>query len=730
MLKLIRSKIQIKLILIFFVAFGLALTASTIVLLLSINKLGILSIQRQLDEEKMIIAQQLGNIELELLQTAKLVSRQPHIIETIIMNGLNETGFESSLEITATSLNHDMLWIVDTNGDIIEHYSIMDGSVKPDADINALLVDLLPLQSSPSSGMYVIDEAYVMLASLPIYTSNQTIVGFVVAGNVIDSQMLGKINFYRDNLALVMYPDTATIEGISASEVNNLPHLLPDEVEALRLNGSMLDRVQDGDFIRIYDVIVRETLHAVAYLPFEINDQYHGYYAIAIDEGELRTIQLTILIVSLSTIFILLFLVSFLVVLSIWHVVLNPLRILNEVAYQFGNGNTDIRIMPIRYDEIGKLFTTFNTMATRINQRTKELNTLNALLETRVRERTAQAEQQTVWLETIVYQAKEAIVVTRADGNITLINAMALSIMNIKEPAICGKSLVELMQNVAGCDILLPLRNAEVQGELKIADHFYQYSIAAIQTGVLNTISGYVCVLTDVTTLRRLNALQSQVIRIAAHDLRSPITALGLQFQILQRISEPLSTKQSDVLNRMKTTVSNMYDMINGLLNVERIEQQVSGMSETVVLESLISSALTVLETQFVQKQQTVSVEAESNLPLFYGDPVRLLEVLQNLLSNAHKYTPYRGEIILRAYVGKNGLHVDVSDSGIGIDEDDIQHIFEERFRAQTALNSGIEGLGVGLSLVKEIIHEHGGEISVTSHKGTGSTFSFYLPLP
>ena len=722
-MELLRSKIQIKLILVFIVAFGLALTVSTGVLLLSINKLGVSSIQRQLDEEKMIIAQRLVDTETQLLQTASLVSQQPYIIENIMTNDLNR--LEASLEVAVTSLGHDVLWILDSDGQMIAHYSKLAES---ETDVSAVM-DLSMLQSGPSTGMYVVNQAYLILALSPIYSSDGNSLGFAIAGDMIDNQRLGAINLYRDSLALVMFPDAETISGISANEANNLPHLQADDVEALRLEDSLSAQVQSGESLRIYNVLVRGTLHAVAYIPYEANNEYQGYYVIAVDENEPRTIQSTVLIVSLATIFIVLFLIGLLVVLSLWYVVLHPLQTLSEATARFGEGKTDIHIKPTSSDEIGQLYDTFNTMAERINLRTHELNALNSQLETRVRERTAQVERQTLWLETIVSQAKEAIIVSNSDGNIAIINAMALSSMNLKESEMLGSSLLDLIQGVADHPVLLPTQNSEIYGELEIKDRYYQYSIATIQMQPLDVISGYVCILIDVTTLRRLNALQSQIIRLAAHDLRSPITSIGLQFYLLLRNPETLSAKQRDILDRIQMTVSGMNDMINDLLNIERIEQQAGGISETVVLESLISSVLTMLEPQFTQKQQKVIIEIEDNLPLLCGDPIRLLEVLRNLFSNAHKYTPEQGEITLKAYVGEKRIHIDIRDTGIGIDEQDIRHIFDGKFRAQTALDSGIEGLGVGLNLAKEIIHEHGGEISVTSQKGIGTTFRFYLPL-
>ncbi|MGJ3241270.1 MAG: ATP-binding protein [Anaerolineae bacterium] len=717
-----RSRIQLKLLTIFFMALGLMLMTSTIVLLLSMSKLGKSSIQRQLDEEKMILSQHVMEIETELLETVIFISQHPAFIDNLTQS---QDNLRTSLAITAEVLGQDAVWLFDQDQQILAQYTHLD-------TVNITVQDfqsLIPVSDQPVVQMTAIDQTYMMLASAPLMAQDGQVLGYVAVANRINADVLGEINFYRDSLAFVLFPEDSRMIGIGANEADHVPHLTVEEVEHLRLPPDQLEQIQEGHVLRFYNVTVRDTPHALAYMPFIIDGRYQGYYVIAIDENEPRAIQFTILTVSVITIFVVVAVIGYLVVLSLWHVVLYPLQVLSRAASHFGQGYTSTRLHPTSIDEMGQLYRTFNIMAERIDTRTQELNQLNSELEDRVHERTVQVERQTIWLESIFRQAKEAIIVADADGNITIANDVALKILSQTETAIRGASLYQLIDQVtAERSIQLPLVNEEVQGELEIHERFYQFSIATLDTA--QTMGGHICVLIDVTHLRRLNALQAQVIRIAAHDLRSPITSLGLQLHMLKKADDNLSDNQQEIIIRLQQTIHNIRDMVDNLLNTERIEKQLDGMDETVVLQALIASILTMIEPQLTEKRQQITVNIADDLPLLSGDPVRLLEVLRNLLTNAHKYTPAGGQISLSACVQGTHIQIDVQDNGIGIDTDDLPYIFDDNFRAKTARTSGIDGSGVGLGLARAIIHEHGGDISAHSERGIGTCFSVLLPIP
>lgn len=131
---------------------------------------------------------------------------------------------------------------------------------------------------------------------------------------------------------------------------------------------------------------------------------------------------------------------------------------------------------------------------------------------------------------------------------------------------------------------------------------------------------------------------------------------------------------------------------------------------------------------QFQHKGHERMVSIEDTIPVLCGDPVRLLKAIRNLLTNAHKYTPSGGNIDVNLCHDENTVRFTVHDTGTGLNSDDKLHVFEQHFRIQDAVQSQIEGQGIGLSLVKAIIEEHGGRVFVDSEPGKGSVFGFELP--
>lgn len=349
-------------------------------------------------------------------------------------------------------------------------------------------------------------------------------------------------------------------------------------------------------------------------------------------------------------------------------------------------------------------------------------------LESAIEERTTQVQQQARWLETILHTVQDALIVTDCNGTIRMANPSARRIAEQSAGDLLGKPIHPLLEQLTDGSISwsdeLP---APLHGPVQMGNDHYQYSVATfddVQTGR----SGYVFLLTDVTPLQRLNNLKSQMIRIASHDLRSPITSMGLQCYMMRRVLEK-SPGIATHIDRLEQSLAELKEMVSDLLDVERIEQQASGFSDTIEVHLLATSAVSMIDTQLQQKDQRLTVSIDNGLPVICGDPVRLLEAMRNLLTNAHKYTPEGGQIDVALTSEGNVIRFTVSDTGIGVSSEDVQHVFEPHFRTQDVVQSQIEGLGIGLSLVKAIIEEHKGRVFVRSQLGKGSTFGFELPV-
>lgn len=468
-----RSKLQTKLITVVVTVFASALVAGTGILIYSIDRLGKASIQRQVDEERAIIEQRLTEFYTELMQAAVFLTHQ-----SVILDGVAQTGsrvIRQHLQLTALSLSHDLIWITDTEGEIIGSYPEGDAL----KDVGSLFGDRLTV-TEPTTEFALYSGVPLIAARVPILSGNQRVIGQAVVADVIDSDLLGQLNFGRDSLALVVFVNDSAAKGVSASEADGNPHLTVDQVEDLRLNPTDWRQLLGQDSIRLSDVVVKGTPHVIHYQLLSLGTQVVGYYVIAIDEDVPRTIQNNVLMISMASLVAVLIATAFLITGSVHRLVLRPLDTLNRAANQFGGGQLATRVTPENRDEIGLLYATFNAMASSVENRTNELSILNSVLEARVCERTIELERQSLWLETVVCEAKESIIVTDSQGKIRLANDAALVALDKSESDLFGVSLPEIMSQVTENPFKLR-GSSEIRGELPIGNRFYLYSVTPIK---------------------------------------------------------------------------------------------------------------------------------------------------------------------------------------------------------------------------------------------------------
>jgi two-component system phosphate regulon sensor histidine kinase PhoR len=446
-----------------------------------------------------------------------------------------------------------------------------------------------------------------------------------------------------------------------------------------------LPLIQQGETVIRSNIDVRGTPHTVVYHPLFIDGQWSGYYVLAVDEANQQAAESSILVVSSATVLVISVVIGCLIAAALHRFVTRPLHLLSQAARELAAGRLETRVVLQSHDEVGQLGESFNDMAVRIEDRTHELDDLNRTLEARIVARTVQVQQQSAWLEAILCAAREAVLVTDQNRAVRLINAAALDIVGVTEEEALGVPLHELISRAKGRQVEWP-EDADNghQGEIEFRERYYRCSVSPLSA---EKQGGYVCVLTDITPLRRLDALKTQVIRVASHDLRTPITSLRLQSQLLKRIADPLTEQQARVLERLDSTVDDLHQMVNDLLDLERIERQASGLRESVSIQSLLESAVAVLASEIENKRHTLEMEIASDLPPVCGDPVLLLEVIRNLLTNAIKYTPPGGKIQVCTFIERERVCVYVKDNGIGIDVEDLPFLFTPHFRAQTALD-------------------------------------------
>ena len=220
-----------------------------------------------------------------------------------------------------------------------------------------------------------------------------------------------------------------------------------------------------------------------------------------------------------------------------------------------------------------------------------------------------------------------------------------------------------------------------------------------------------------------------EFVSMVAHDLRSPLTVIKGYTEILQEEQERgPNQRQGRALDTISTNVEHMLQMTEELLDISRLQSgTVQFDMETLPIEVVIEEVCTSFEQQVTEKHLGLKVEIPPDLPRVWGDHSHLTQVLNNLVVNAYNYTP-SGAIIVGAQPLDGFVEVSVSDTGIGIPPEDQVRLFTHFFRGQHHLVRSRKGTGLGLSIARSIVEAHGGEISVESEVGKGSTFRFTLP--
>ncbi len=237
---------------------------------------------------------------------------------------------------------------------------------------------------------------------------------------------------------------------------------------------------------------------------------------------------------------------------------------------------------------------------------------------------------------------------------------------------------------------------------------------------------GWVMVMQDITPLKELDRLRGEWVATVSHDLKNPINVVRMALDLIEE-SGPLNEEQTEVLGKAREGSLRMQALVTDVLDLARMEAGAAIRAAPLELFDLLAVALNEVEPLARQRELRLRTDVPPDLPLVRGDAVLLTRAVVNLLSNAVKYTPSGGQVTLRAHAEAGSVQVEVNDTGPGIPEEALPHLFERFYRVPGS-DAHAEGTGLGLSIVKSILERHGGHVWVESTVGQGSTFAFVLP--
>ncbi len=227
--------------------------------------------------------------------------------------------------------------------------------------------------------------------------------------------------------------------------------------------------------------------------------------------------------------------------------------------------------------------------------------------------------------------------------------------------------------------------------------------------------------------LKKLNYLKNEFISVVSHDLRSPLATIGAYVKYLTR-KDDLPQQYVRYLNIIGEIAENLYALVNELLDISKIELGILHLNyEDVDINTIINSTIENFSTLAKEKNNEIVYTQKPNNPIIKIDKIKIMQVLNNLISNAIKFTEC-GTIEISAASSNSGITISVKDTGTGIDEELKHQIMDPYTLFHTNGTRGETGTGLGLSICKRFVELHGGTITFESEFGKGSTFTIYIP--
>jgi two-component system NtrC family sensor kinase len=226
-----------------------------------------------------------------------------------------------------------------------------------------------------------------------------------------------------------------------------------------------------------------------------------------------------------------------------------------------------------------------------------------------------------------------------------------------------------------------------------------------------------------------LSKLKSNLLAMVSHELRTPLATIkGYSTMILDYFPKLSSNEKKDYLKSIDNSTDRLAKLVDNLLDTSRMEAGLLKLHKAPVSISKLMQEVAA-EARIRAYQHHIALILDKRMPKVNIDAKRIQQVLDNLIDNAIKYSPQEAEILLSVRRDRRQLIISVADKGPGIPADELTNIFDRMYRIEQRLTSGVEGIGLGLSICRRLVEAHGGRIWVQSEMGKGSTFYFTLPI-
>lgn len=420
------------------------------------------------------------------------------------------------------------------------------------------------------------------------------------------------------------------------------------------------------------------------------------------------------------------FIIAFILLVNLPSNIANPIQTLTESITQIANENYRQRIHFESRSEFGELAKSFNTMAEKLQEYSE--SRLDKIIRGKKR------------IETLIDNMHDPVIGIDENKKVLFVNDEALKITGLRKENLVGKLIQDVaVSNDLVRDLIKQMIHPENvysdQEPMKIyADGKESYfekeiiDINVIPTGEKDSqFIGQVIMLRNITPFKELDLAKTNFLGTVSHEFKTPISSIQMGLQLLEneRIGN-LNDEQKNLVNGIKEDSNRLLKITGELLNITQIESGIIQLNSKLSnIQPIIDDAVNANRSSAEQKQIHLKIKIENGPTRVVADAEKTAWVLNNLLSNAIRYSYENSEIEIEVRTDNDKVQFSVKDYGRGIETQYLDKIFDRYFRIPGTRK---EGTGLGLSISKQIVEAQQGKIYVESQLGSGSQFSFVLP--
>lgn len=440
-----------------------------------------------------------------------------------------------------------------------------------------------------------------------------------------------------------------------------------------------------------------------------------------LEEARKQAMRITLAIILFGFFF---FIFAVLAVFFFPDSIAHPIQQLTEGIREITRKNYNQRLEVRTQDEFGEVAASFNAMAEKL-QDYERLNIAKILTEKRR-------------IETIISQMNEPIIGLDRKHIVLFINQKALELTGMAETSVLKRPAADV---AAENDIFGEMVREVLEGKMREnrtypffslihrgKTYYFEKDILSVSLSEDSLGEGSVIILKNITEFREQDLAKTNFMATLSHELKTPISAIDMSLGLLQdeRIGH-LNQDQQELAQTIRDNSSRLLKMVNEILDLSKIETGIMELSlDYFHAQDLIRRAMENTDIFVIEKGIRINSSVAQDLPPIRLDIQKTIAVLTNFLTNAIRYSPQRGKILIEARQQRDEVLFTVTDEGPGIPEEDQQKIFQRYSRSR---NDRTKGTGLGLAISKEFIERQGGRVWVKSKVGEGSTFGFALPV-